>query len=134
MSQENVELVRRTVELFREGRIDAWFQMLDPHIAWDISAHPLPDFPDTGSGRDAFARHMGAYVGGWNDYEFSIKELIDGGPYVVLVLHERTRVRGSDTMIERDLAQVLTVRNGRGVWFRVFKTRAEALEAAGLGG
>jgi ketosteroid isomerase-like protein len=132
MSQENVELVMRSFGHFREGRIDAWFESLEPHIKWDISAHPLPDFPDIGSGRDAFAGYMGAYLGGWNDYEFSVKEVIDCGADVVVILHERVRMRGSDTMIDRDLAQVLTVRNGRGVRFRVFKTRAEALEAAGL--
>jgi hypothetical protein len=35
-------------------------------------------------------------------------------------------------MLDRDLPHVWTVRDGRGVRFRVFKTRAEALEAAGL--
>ena len=132
MSQENIEIVRRSVELFRDGRIEAWVEMIDPHLEWDISAHPLPDFPNTGSGREAFAGRMGTYVSGWNDYESSIKELIDGGDDVVVIIHERARLRGSETVLERDLPQVITIRNGRGVRFRVFKTRAEALEAAGL--
>ena len=103
-----------------------------PTFAADVSAHPLPDFPNRGSGRDAFLRHLGDYVSGWNDYEVSSRELIDAGDEVVLILHERARMRDSDMMLDRDLPTVWTVRDGRAVRHRVFKTRAEALEAVGL--
>ena len=132
MSQENVELVRRSFELWQAGRIDAWIDTIDADIEWDVSAHPLPDFPNTGSGRDALAGHMDAYLSGWNDYDVSIKEAIDGGDDVVLIMHERARMRGSDMVLDRDLPTVWTVRDGRAVRYRVFKTRADALEAAGL--
>jgi uncharacterized protein len=132
MSEENVEILRRGFELFQDGRIDEWVQTLDTDIEWDISAHPLPDFPNTGSGRDAFVGHMGNYLSGWNDYETSIKELIDRGDDVVAIMHERARMRGSDMTLDRDLPNVWTVRDGRAVRFRVFKTRDQALEAAGL--
>ena len=46
MSQENVEAVRRSFELWRDGRIEAWIETLDPSIEWDITAHPLPDLPE----------------------------------------------------------------------------------------
>jgi uncharacterized protein len=132
MSQENVELVRRGFELFQKGPVDAWIETLDPELEWDISAHPLPDFPNAGSGRDAFVGHMATYVSGWNDYEVSISELIGRDDEVVVIQHERARMRGSEMMLDRDLPVVLTVREGRVGRFRVFKTRDQALEAAGL--
>jgi uncharacterized protein len=132
MSQENVELVRQGFEHFSAGRIAEWIETIDPDVDWDISAHPLPDFPNRGSGRDAFVRHLADYLAGWNDYEAAAEELIDGGDDVVLIQHERARMRASDVILDRDLATVLTVRDGRCVRFRVFKTRAQALEAAGL--
>jgi ketosteroid isomerase-like protein len=132
MSQENVELVRRGFEHWQEGRIDEWIETLDVDIQWDVSAHPLPDFPNTGSGRDALVGHMGAYLSGWNDYETSIKELIARGDDVIAIMHERARMRGSDITLDRDLPNVWTVRDGRAVRFRVFKTRDQAVEAAGL--
>jgi ketosteroid isomerase-like protein len=132
MSQENVEFVRASFELWRDGRTGEWIETLDADIEWDISAHPLPDFPDRGSGRDAFVGHMGDYLSGWTDYEASSKELIDGGDDVVVIMQERARMPDSDMMLDRDLPNVWTVRDGRAVRFRVFKTRTEALEAVGL--
>jgi ketosteroid isomerase-like protein len=132
MSQENVEVIRASFEFWRDGRTGDWIETLDADIEWDISAHPLPDFPDRGSGRDAFVGHMGNYLSGWTDYEASTKELIDRGDNVVVILYERARMPDSDMMLDRDLPTVWTVRDGRAARFRVFKTRAEALEAAGL--
>ncbi len=130
--QENVEVVRRSFELWRNRWIGEWIETLAPGIEWDISAHPLPDFPNRGSGRDAFVRYLGTYLRGWNDYEAEIKELIDREDEVVLIQHERARKRDTEMMLDRDLPLVWTVRDGHLVRFRVFKTRAEALEAAGL--
>ena len=132
MSQENVEVVRASVELWCDGRMSEWIATLDADIEWDISAHPLPDFPDRGRGRAAFVAHMGGYLSGWIAYEASGKELIDRGDDVVLILHERARMPDSDMTLDRDLPTVWTVRDGRAVRLRVFKVRAEALEAVGL--
>jgi ketosteroid isomerase-like protein len=131
MSEQNVELVRRSLEHWRDGRPE-WVDTIDPDIEWDITAHPLPDWPKTGRGRDAFVGHVTDYLSGWNDYEPRVKELIDGGDEVVSIVHERARMRGSETMLDRDLPTVWTVRDGRSVRFRVFKTREDALEAVGL--
>ena len=62
----------------------------------DVSAPPLPDFPNPGTGRDALVGQLGAYLSGWNDYETSIKELIDRGDDLIAIVHERARIRGSD--------------------------------------
>ena len=55
MSQENVERVTRSLEHWLDGRIGEWTETLDTDIEWDISGYPLPDFPDSGSGRDALS-------------------------------------------------------------------------------
>jgi ketosteroid isomerase-like protein len=131
MSRENVLAVLGLLErLDREG-IEAGAAALDPAIEWDISAHPLPDFPDRGSGRDAFMRHIGEYFAGWLEYESRPEEVLDAGEHVVVVLHERTRMRASDAVLERSLPQVWTVRDGACVCFRVFRDREQALEAVG---
>jgi ketosteroid isomerase-like protein len=133
MSRENVEVVRRSFELWLGGDFDAWLTTIDPDIAWDISAHPLPDVPNHGRGRDSFASDMLAtYASGWTDYSAELKELVDAGEHVVAVLHETAKMRDTGVPLDRDLVQVWTVRDGRGAFLRVFRTKAEALQAAGL--
>ncbi len=133
MSQENVEVVRRSFELWLRGDLEAWLETIDPDIGWDISTHPLPDVPNQGRGRDAFVTDMLAtYVSGWNDYSAEVKELVDAGDHVVAVLHETATMRETGVVLDRDLVHVWTVRDGQGVFLRVFRTKMEALEAAGL--
>ena len=134
MSQENVAVVRSSFELFFQGEFDAWLETIDPDIGWDISAHPLPDVPNQGRGREAFATDMFAtYLSGWNDYSAEIREAVEAGDdNVLVVLHETATMRQTGVTLDRDLVQLWTVRGRRGTFLRVFKTRAEALEAAGL--
>jgi ketosteroid isomerase-like protein len=134
MSQENVEVVAGGFAARAEGRTEEWTATYDPAVEWDISAHPLPDWPERGTGRDALMQHLDNYFAGWLDYETTVSEVIDAGDDVLVVLHERARMRGSDAVLERDLPQLFTVRNGLICNFRVFKTRRQALDAAGLAG
>ena len=132
MSQENMETVRRSFELWIGGDLDAWLRTLDPDIGWDISAHPLPDVPNHGEGRDALVNDMlGTYLSGWNAYSAELKELVDAGDHVVLVLHETAMMGASGVPLDRELVQLWTVRDGRATFLRVFPTKADALEAAG---
>ena len=133
MSQENVEVVRRGTELWLGGDFEGWLETIDPEIGWDISTHPLPDVPNRGRGREAFMTDMlGTYVSGWNNYSAEIKEVSEAGGQVILVLHERATMRDTTVPLERDLVQLWTVRERRGVFLQVFRTKAEALEAARL--
>ena len=133
MSQENVETVGRAMKLWVRGDVDAWLELMDPDIGRDISTHPLSDVPNHGRGRDALMADMiVTYLSGWTDYSAELKEVIDAGDQVVVVLHETASMRDTGVPLDRDLVQVWTVRDGRASFLRVFRTKVEALEAAGL--
>jgi hypothetical protein len=51
---------------------------------------------------------------------------------VVVVIHETARLRQTEMLIERDLAQVWTFQDGKVTRLRAYGTREEALEAVGL--
>lgn len=131
MSAENVELVLRAFEPWQAGRIDEFAGFLAEDIEWDISMHPLPDFPDTGAGREAFLRHMGEYARGWVDYRAISADVVDLGDHVLAMTHESARMRDTDVQLDREIAIVWTVRDGLFTCFRVFKTREDALAAVG---
>ena len=131
MPKGNTDLTREAFAMWQAGRIAEFAAFLDPNVEWDISTHPLPDFPDAGSGRDAFLHHLGEYASGWLDYETSEVEVIEVGDDVVTVVHERATMRGSEVRLDRDIAIVWTVEGERFTRFRVFRTRDEALAALG---
>lgn len=131
MSEEDMELVTRGHEARSSGRVGEWIDTLDPDIEWDISGYPLPEFPVRGKGRDAFVGHITAYWSRWNDYSQAVEEMIDVGNEIVVVLHERARLRNSDKVVEQDVAAVWTVRDGVRIRFRAFGSRDDALRAVG---
>jgi ketosteroid isomerase-like protein len=132
VSEENVENARDAFDRFQAG--DAgWADLLHPDVEWDIAAHPLPDVPNRGRGRDdLLSKVFATYLGGWLDYRSELKEIIDAREDVVLVLHETARLRDSGATLDRDIVQVWTVSGRMWVFFRVFPTKAQALEAVGL--
>jgi ketosteroid isomerase-like protein len=135
MSQENVEIMRRAFEQWQDGggTFDAIpIEAYAEDVQWDLSAYPLVDLPNRGSGRDNLLETFARYLSGWRNYRPEVREYIDAGENVVVVLHETAGIAGSDADIERDVFQVWTLRDGRVVKWRVFETREEALEAAGL--
>ena len=75
---------------------------------------------------------MATYLSGWTDYSAELKELVDAGDAVVAVIHETAMMGETGVPLDRDLVQLWTVRDGRGHFLRVFQSKAEALEAAGL--
>jgi ketosteroid isomerase-like protein len=132
MSQENVEIVRRMLDAFLAGDADAAATAFDPEMAWDASAYPFPDLPQGGGGRDAYLRAVAAYAAAWPGYEATLAEVISAENDVVVVLHETIRAAGGHLPLERDLFAVYTVHDRRISLVRFYKTRKEALEAAGL--
>jgi ketosteroid isomerase-like protein len=127
MSQENVEMVRRGIE-----SVEAFWDMLDEHVVWDLRANPVVDLDPVYIGRDAVIEASRHYWGTWQDYRLDAEETIEAGSSVVVAVHERMRGKGSGAPIDRRWAQIWTFHRGRIIRWEVFKDRAEALEAVGL--
>jgi ketosteroid isomerase-like protein len=132
MSQENVEIVTGGIAAGLAGRIDDWAATYDPRVEWDLSAYPLPDWPPQGSGRDELMGYIAGYLAGWLNYEATVREVIDAGDEVLVILHERARMRGADATLERELPELYTVSDGLITRLRIFQTRDQALKAVGL--
>ena len=128
MSQENVEIMRRSMDAFNRRDRTAWLELRgEPH-----EVKPLPDWPEqeTQGGEAAWDLYVGVADAVAIEFE---ADLVDAGPDKVLA-HQRNTGRGrtSGAEVELDYWIVITFRDGVIVRDEWFSNRPEALEAAGL--
>jgi ketosteroid isomerase-like protein len=129
MSQENVEMVRRGIE-----DVEAFWELLDEYVVWDLRDRGMPDLDGVYVGRDAVIKASRRYWGTWQDYRLEAEQLWDAGSSVVVVVRERGRGKRSGAPFDQRFAQVWTFSRGRIVRWEVFPDAARALEAVGLSG
>ena len=128
MSEENVEAVRKTVEYWNRGDLEAFLDIVDE----DQVIRTAEGWPErVVNGKDAvrsFYEAIAKTVG----REGMIEDLIDAGDRIVLRI--RQRYSGEQSGVEGDLefSQVLTFRKGKIVMAEYFWDHQEALEAVGL--
>jgi ketosteroid isomerase-like protein len=135
MSQENVEVVRAIYEAWTRGDYEAVFARIDTDIEWfapsDISASGEPE-SGLSRGQEGVRRSLGKWVGAWDDYRFELRRLIDCGDDVLVEGWQRGRGRTSGVEVSEEIFSVWTLRGGQAVRQRMFRDRAQALEAVGL--
>ena len=132
MSQENVEVVRAQFAATNERD----FPRAMSFYAEDVELVVDPDaFLQAGTfkGREAvgqwFADWLTTYERG---YRFEIDEARDLGDVILLVARHRGRGRGSGAEVRGETGYLYTVRGGKIVRAELYRSRAEAIEAAGL--
>jgi ketosteroid isomerase-like protein len=128
MTKENLELVRGVV-----GNLEALFDLFDEYIVWDFRAYSPVDRGEPVFGKQAVMADVRKWIGTWTDFTFEVDELIDAGDSVVLVVNERGQGRGSGVPMDHHYCSIWTFRNGRIIRGEAYKTKAEALEALGMG-
>jgi ketosteroid isomerase-like protein len=132
MSQENVEVVKAAFEAYNRGDLDAWLADADPDIEW----HLLPQATDPGPhrGRQVILERAKLWRQTLGGLRAEVVEFIDAGEYVIAPVCMRGQPPGSDAEVVLDEVYVSKLRNGKVVELREFRTKTEALEAAGLSG
>jgi ketosteroid isomerase-like protein len=130
MSEENLEIVRRGYDAFDRRDLETLAEMISDDFELDISAHPIPDFPNIGVGKEHMFRFFATYLSGFSEYEITVTELLQADDVVVALLHDKAKL--GDATVEREIAQIWTIEGGRVVRFQAFTTHDAALEAAGL--
>jgi uncharacterized protein len=129
MSEESVEITKRTFEAFNAGDMDALRGLYDP----DIVFRHLPDWPEPGPtvGRDEVIRFIESLRDTWDATETQIRgEIIHAADRVVVSFTWRGAGHGPQSNIE--LTTLSPVRNGKVREVEYFRDRAQALEVAGL--
>jgi ketosteroid isomerase-like protein len=131
MSQENVDIVRRTVEAFNSGELSQILALTHPafvaEIPPDVSAEP-----DVYRGEDGIRRYLSSFQDVMEDIGFEAERLWDAGDSTVVALRLTARGRETAIAVEQRTVGVWTVQDGRVIRIQTYATRAEALAAVGL--
>jgi ketosteroid isomerase-like protein len=134
MSQENVEIVRRGIDVINEGKLKAVFEFIDEFADPDFEMRTAGHLPDVGRGRGReAAKAMWAELMGTFEWRFETEEIIDVGDAVIVVTRQIARGRGSGAEVTNRVVMVFGFCDRRVTSADAYKTRSEALEAAGLG-
>jgi uncharacterized protein len=131
MSQENVEIVRKSFDAIGDGDLDTLLELYDP----DIRFEPLTGTRvETGGyrGHQGVRQYFDEADEVWDEVRPVAGEITTTGDEVVVFGH--CSIRGKASEIETDFpcSWVITVRDGKITRHRVYGTTGEALEAAGM--
>lgn len=131
MSSENVELVRKLLEVYNEGSFEENIDLIDPDFVWDVSRVQLPD-AGTHSGREGLERFRDTWSEGFEVEHVDAEEIVDAGERVVVMIHHSGRGKASGIDVDQRYAMIWTLQDGRALRMDMYKNRDEALEALGV--
>jgi ketosteroid isomerase-like protein len=130
MSQENVELIRRGHEAFRDSGEEAIFEYLDA----DIELTPVAELLDseTYHGHEGVRHYFQTMREAFGDFGWEPQEFVDLGDHVLVATRFFAEGRGSGVPVEAMVYNLWTVRRGKAVRVFGYLDRSRALKAAGL--
>jgi ketosteroid isomerase-like protein len=132
MSQEKAEIVRRTLQAFADGGLDAMAEFWDPDIDWRAAEGAIDDVGEM-RGPIAVRRYVQDWIDTFDDFSVVVEELRDVGDDRVLAIQRLNgRAKLSGTQTDLRYAVVYTVRGAKVVRAREYLGVDEALEAVGL--
>jgi ketosteroid isomerase-like protein len=103
------------------------------HVAPEIKteSHLGDDLDGTYEGIAGLQKYLADYWSSFTDFHVEIDECIAGGTEVAFLAHPYGRGRASGVEVERRNWQVVTVRGGKFVRYRLFRTRQRPSKPSG---
>ena len=137
---ENADTIRQLADTgfaFMRGElsVEDWAEHLDPQLemVWP-DPQTYPDFPQHLRGLAEVIAFFEQYRDEWINLVYELLELIEvPGGRVVALVRQSARGRQSGVPIVIHFFELCTIRDGKVRKVEVFRHRADALQAAGLG-
>jgi ketosteroid isomerase-like protein len=124
----NLEIFQSVIEAFNRDGADGVL----PYYTADAEVYD-PDLPPgTYRGREAVSRVIEMTISGFDDVEIRDFRLLPAGDRVVALLHTRRRSERGDLDVETRDAHLITFRDGKITYWRIYLDQVEALQDAGL--
>jgi ketosteroid isomerase-like protein len=132
MSEENIELVRRTIDLWNAREIDRALEALADNFEmdWSNSIGPLKGIY---RGRQGVLKLWRSFLDAWEAVQWDPEEIIEvDDTRAVVVNHVRMRGRGSGVDVHATGVQLWTIKASEPQRVKLYQSKAEAIEAAGF--
>ncbi len=131
MSQENVKLVRKSIEAWNQRDRETLMSYTTSDVQWDAGGPAAVEQPFY-EGRDELARGTEALWETWEEFRLQETEVRDLGDSVLWM--GRMQLKGGTSLVELDqeFAIRFSVRDGEIARGKAFLSIQEAVEAAGL--
>jgi ketosteroid isomerase-like protein len=124
MSQENVEIFKRGVEAWNSDDFETWIDQYDPEVEWFAIMEMFRGRRGARQAWETFKGDAGTRV--------RFDDVRDLGESVLALGEIEITGRRTGLHFAREVAEMVTYRNGKTVCVRDFNSHAEALQAAGL--
>ncbi len=131
MSKENVDVARRACAAFLARDFDEWVGYHHPEVEFETL---VSEVEGPYRGHEGLRQWAAGLLAAFPDWTMSIVEIRGLGSRVLIHISTSGEGAGSGAGMREDRWGVLEFRCGRVVWFAVFRSEAEALEAARLRG
>jgi ketosteroid isomerase-like protein len=132
MSQENVERLRRSYEVFnltQQTELDLWATDIEYVQTADVGAGET-----VYRGREGVVQAIGELTDAFEGLRVEPEEFFDLGDRVLAFVRLRGRARRSGVPVDAGFAHLATFRGSEITHWRAYARREEALEAAGISG
>jgi ketosteroid isomerase-like protein len=131
MSRENVEMVRRGIDAFGRGDLEAVLDDLSPEFEFQPSGRFM-DTQETYRGREGFVDFWRRFRAAWEEITVSVDRIEDLDDRVLTLGTFHGKGGESGVEVNAEAAWLHTIQDGAVVHLRSFATWNEGLEAAGL--
>jgi ketosteroid isomerase-like protein len=132
MSQESMEIVRRSWQAYEEGGLDALLDFFDVNVNWRAIEGALDDVGEI-NGVEAMRRYLSDWLDTFDNLTSvptELRDLDNGRILAAMKVNGRAQLSGVET--ELSYPVIYTVQDGKIVRGREYEDTAAALEAVGL--
>ena len=130
MSQENIDVIRRSIDAFNSGDVQEMLAIADPELEWRPAFGAATDGATAYHGHDGFREYWRGTQEIWDHFHFEPEQFVDDGNSIVVIGRGSGRAKGSGIEIDQPFAMLWKVRQGRPVFGQTFTDPDEARAAA----
>jgi ketosteroid isomerase-like protein len=132
MSQENVEIAKRSYAALNRGDVDAALEAFAPGAKL-LDLRNAPDQRNAVEGLEAIRKTWTLWIAAFDELRADVEEWIDAGSAVIAAVHWHGTGKGSGVWIDTRQFDVSEFRQGKVIRATLgYDSRDEAFEALGM--